>query len=339
MPLRPDGSDVYVNTPLTNISIAYQQAPGLFFADQVFPRVPVQRQGDLYWKYDKGDWFRSVAGLRAPATESAGGGWEVSTDSFYCDVYAVHKDVDDQARANATGAFNLDRDATQWVTRQLLLKRDQLFSSTYFTTSVWTGSTGVGNGADGNDIVGADTPGTNQVVQWDRAGSDPVGDVRTQTTGMLEKTGYLPNVMLVSPRVYDALLDNASILDRIRYAAGPGNPAIVSQQVLAQLFGVERVVVARSIENTAAHGATDSMGFIVGKHAALLYSNPTPSLLQPSAGYIFAWEGLLGGNAFGTRISNIPMPELRADRIEAEMAFDLKVVSADLGMFFSGIVQ
>ena len=46
-------------------------------AADAFPVVPVQKQGDLYWKYDKGDWFRGQAELRAPATESAGGGWEV----------------------------------------------------------------------------------------------------------------------------------------------------------------------------------------------------------------------------------------------------------------------
>lgn len=339
MPLRPDSSDVFVNTPLTNISIAFQQAPGMHFADQIFPQVPVNRQGDLYWRYDKGDWFRSIAGVRAPATESAGGGWEVSTDSFFCNVYAVHKDVDDQTRANATGAFNMDRDATQWVTKQLLIKRDQLFAATYFTDGVWTGSAAVNGGTSGQDIQGGTATAANTVVQWDLAGSDPVVDIRRQKTAVLEQTGYMPNVLAMSPHVYDALLDNASILDRIRFAAGPSNPAVVGQQTLAALFGVERIVVTRAIQNTAAQGQPEAMSFITGKNAALIYSNPTPSLLQPSAGYIFSWNGLLGGNAFGTRISRMPMPELKADRIEGEMAWDMKVVAPEMGVFFKDIVS
>lgn len=333
MPLRPDSSSVYVNTPLTNISVAYQQNPNLFIANQVFPQIPVQRQGDLYWTYAKGDWFRSNAGLRAPATESQGGGWEVSTASFFANVYAVHKDVDDQTRANAVGQFNLDRDATLWVTRDLLTKRDQEFVDTYFTTGVWSGT---GTGVDQTGV--ASGPTANQFVQFNSAASDPIGVIRPQITAMQEKTGYRPNTLVMGARVFDALIDHADILDRIKYNGGPTNPALINEQTLAALFGIERVVVARSVQNTAALGAADAMSFIAGKHMALLYANQTPSLLQPSAGYIFSWAGLLGGGAFGTRVKRFRMEHLASDRIEAEMAYDMKVVATDLGAFFATAV-
>ena len=333
MPLRPDGSTLYVNTPLTNVSIAYQQNPQDYIANRVFSSIGVQRQGDLYWKYNKGDWFRSEAQVRAPATESVGGGWEVSTDNFYCDLYAVHKDVDDQARANATGAFQLDRDATLWVTRDLLLKRDQQFVADYFTTSVWAGSD------TGNDKTGvAATPTGDQFLQWNDAASTPIEDIRLQTTAMQEKTGYRPNVLLLGPYVFDKLIDHPDIIDRVKYGQTAGAPAMANEDVLAQMFGVDRVVVARTIQNTANLGASDSMSFVAGKSAALYYANPTPSLLQPSAGYIFTWDGLLGGGAMGTRIKRFRMEERASDRVEGEMAWDMKVVADDLGVFFATAV-
>lgn len=333
MPLRPDGSSLYVNAPLTNISIAYQQNPQDYVAARVFQPVGVQRQGDLYWKYNKGDWFRSEAALRAPATESAGGGWEVSTDSFFTNVYAVHKDIDDQARANATGAFQLDRDATLWVTRDLLLKRDQQFVSNYFTGSVWTGSD------TGNDKAGvASSPTGDQFLQWNDASSTPIENIRKQVTAMQEKTGYRPNVLLMGPYVFDALIDHPDIIDRVKYGQTPGAPAMANEQVLAQMFGVDRVVVARTIQNTGNVGGTDSFSFVAGKAAALYYANPTPSLLQPSAGYIFTWDGLLGGGALGTRIKRFRMEEKAADRVEGEMAWDMKVVANDLGVYFGAAV-
>ena len=121
---QPTASDVHVNKPLTNISIAYMQKAEKYIAGQIFPVIPVQKQSDRYFKYNKGDWFRTEADLRAPGTESKGVGFTIdNTPTYYADVYAVHKDVDDQTRANADAPLNVDKDATMFVTNQLLLKR------------------------------------------------------------------------------------------------------------------------------------------------------------------------------------------------------------------------
>ena len=89
--------------------------------------------------------------------------------------------------------------------------------------------------------------------------------------------------------------------------------------------------------NTAAEGVTDSIDFVATKKALLAYAAPSPSLQKPSAGYLFVWTGMVGaGN--GIRIKRYRMEHLAADRIEAESAFDAKVVAADLGVLFYDIV-
>src|SRR3989304_1871939 len=100
--MKPTSSDVHVNAPLTNISVAYLQAAENYISDKVFPVVPVAKQSDRFFKYGKDDWFRDDARERAPATESAGGGFTLdNTPNYYARVFAFHKDVDDQLRANA----------------------------------------------------------------------------------------------------------------------------------------------------------------------------------------------------------------------------------------------
>ena len=97
---QPTRSDVHVNAPLTQISIAFLQDMSGFVARKAFPSLPVKKQSDRYYVYDKKQWFRSDARIRAPGTESAGSGFTVdNTPSYYCDVRAVHKDVDDGMRA------------------------------------------------------------------------------------------------------------------------------------------------------------------------------------------------------------------------------------------------
>jgi hypothetical protein len=326
---NPTAGDVHVNVPLTNISVAWIQKQQAFIANRVFPNVPVAQQSNRYYTYQRDDFFRSEAQLRAPGTESSGSGFRIdNTPTYFCDVFAVHKDIDDQIRSNADSVISMDRDATLWVTQQLLIKRDKLWASNYFTTSVWTG----GNGADLTGVTGA--PGANQFKQWDAAGSSPIEDIRKQRILMAEKTGYLPGVLVLGAHVWRVLQDHAEFLDRIKYT----ERGMVTPDLLAAVLELDRVVVAYGVEATNIEGAAGAYSFIMGKHALLAYSPPAPSLMTPAAGYVFSWTGYLGAGPEGNRIAQFRMDPLKSDRVEGEMAFDMKVVSAELGQFFATAV-
>ena len=320
--MKPTLEAVHVNRPLTEISIAYMQEQTNFIADRVFPRIPVAKQSDRYFVYSKADWLRTDAQVRGPATESPGSGFDIdNTPTYYAPVYALHKDVDDQTRANADEPLNLDRDATLYVTEQLLIKRDMVWAGSYFTTGKW-----------GLDLQGvAAAPGANQFLQWDQAASTPIEDITGQAIAIAKNTGRRPNTLVLTPDVFNTLKQHADLIDRVKYTSGQS----LTTAVLANLFEVERVLVAWAVRNTAAEGAAASMSFAVGSKGALLvYSNPNPSILQPSGGYTFSWTGYLGAEAMGARIKRFRMEELAADRVEGEMAFDMKLVGADLGTFF-----
>lgn len=324
MPL-PTSRQVHVNQPLTQISVAYIQRQESFIAQRVFPLVSVNKQSDRYFKYLRDQWFRSEAAERAPATESAGGGWSIdNTPTYYAPVYAVHKDVDDQTRANADEPINMDRDATEWVTQQLLLRRERVWVNQYFTPGVWT-----------TDLQGTDAlPG--DFVYWnDYAESDPIGDVTEAGIEIAERTGFRPNVLVLSPWVYNTLKNHPDVLERIKYT----QRGVVTTEILAGLFDVERVVIPWGVENQAVEGADLDTEFFFGRHALLVYANPTPSIMQPSGGYIFNWTGYLGASPQGTRIRRFRMEHLEADRIEGSMAFAAHLVAPDLGAFFHEAVE
>jgi hypothetical protein len=317
---NPALSTVHVNTPLTNISVAYSQAADKFVAHRVFPVVPVAKQSDRYYEYDKDDWLRSEAQLRAPGSESAGAGYRLTnTSTYFCAVNAVHKDVDDQIRANADPVINMDRDATEYITQQLLMKREKDWASTFFATSTWTGGVG------GVDI----TPSP----LWD-ASSTPITDIALQAASIMKKTGYYPNTLVIPPDVYNALINNDDIVDRIKYT----QKGVVGRDLLANVLGLDRVEVCWATNNTANEGATASMDFINGtKDALLCYSAPAPSLLKPSAGYTFTWSGYTGAQD-GMRISRFRMDHLKADRVEGELAYAQKLIGADLGVYFNNVI-
>ena len=316
---QPSSSDVHVDAILTNISVAYMQDQGSYIANAVFPTLPVEKQSDKYYTYTKGDWFRDEAAKRAPSTESAGSGYGVSTASYSTDVYAFHKDIDDQVRANADSPIDLDRDATMFVTQRMLLRQEIDWSSTYFTTGVWA-----------TDKVGV----TDFPVWSDYSTSDPIDNIEAGKSTMLTSTGFMPNILVIGYDAFRQLRHHPDVVDRVKYTSS----SVPSEQILASLFGVDRVLVTRAIKNSGAEGAADSFAQVHGKNAALYYVAPQPGLLTPSAGYQFAWRGVSDGLGQNIGISRFRRPEIRADRVEAQMAWDFKVVSADLGYFFSACV-
>lgn len=327
---QPQATQVHVNRPLTNISQAYMQDASDYIADKVFPVVPVQKQSDRYFVYTKGDWFRDEAQVRAPGTESAGGGYNIdNTPSYYAPVYAYHKDVDPQIRANTDVPLNADRDATLFVTQRMLLKRERLFTTVALATSTWTGS------STGTDV----TPSP----LWSAANSTPLEDIETEIWAIKKNTAKFPNRFVLGPRVWEVLKNHDEIVQRIKYT----QRGVVTTDLLASLIappGVDdfRVLVAAAIYNTAAEGASDSFSFIApATDALLVYCEPQPGIMVPSAGYIFTWVGLLGAGAFGSRISQIPAPLLGIGtvRVEGEIAFSTKIVGADLGCYFDNAVS
>lgn len=322
---QPTISQVHIDAILTNISVAYMQKAENFIADKVFPIVPVDKKSNKYFKYDKNDWFRDEAQRRAPGTESAGGGYNLSTDTYSADVWAFHKDVDDQTLANADSPLNPLREAAEFVTSRLLLRREVQFISDFMTTGVWA-----------TDVTGVSASATtNQFIQWnDYANSDPIEDIEEAKAKILSTTGYEGNTLVLGYEVFRQLKNHPDIVDRYKYTTS----SVITEEMMARLFGVDRILVAKSVRATNNEGATGAYAFNFGKAACLLHSAPNPGLMTPSAGYIFAWTGVSGGLGATIGTSQFRMEYLKASRVEAEVAFDNKVVASDLGYFFATAV-
>jgi len=325
--MNPTQSSVHVNRPLTNISIAYLQQQSMFVHGQVFPMVPVDKQSDLYFEYNRADFQRNDFRPRAPGTESAGSGFGVTTNPYFCKRFDLHKDIADSIRANSDDPLDMDRAATEFLTQQSLIQREATFALSYMQNGVWTlNYEGV-----------AATPTLPQVLKWSDDASDPVADVKRATTAIHQLTGMRPNTLTLAQDVRDVLDTNPAIIDRLKCGQTAPGAVTVSDADLARVFGVQRVLVSGAIINTANEGATPVNDFIIKGGALLTYSAPAPSLMAPSAGYTFTWRGLLGNNE-GVRIKRFRMEHLESDRIEIALAYDQKLVGADLGAYFRTLV-
>jgi hypothetical protein len=319
---QPTTSQLHpVNVLLTEFGVAYRQSQTSYIFDKVFPFINVDKRSNRYNIWTKGDWFRDEAKPRAGDAESAGGGYTTSTDTYNCDVVAFHKDIDYQSRASADPVFNLEREAAEFVTDRLCLRQEIQWVSDFFASSTW-----------GTD----NTPSS---LWSDYSASDPGANVDTAKRTVLLNTGKEPNTMVLGYDVFIALRRHPDI--KAQFGLPMGSAQNIGESQLAQFFGLERVLVARTIVNSGLEGASNSFAFNHGKHALVCYVAPNVGPTTATAGVTFAWTGLEGAG-YGSEVG-ISQIDLRAsgkkvDRIEGERAWDNKVTASDLGYFFASCV-
>ena len=327
-------SQVHIDTPLSNLTLAYAQSQTNFVADKVFPTVGVARQSDKYYIYDRANMNRTgdVKKL-APRTEVNRIGMTISNSSYFADVYGLGMDFDEQTIANEDEVLNIRSAGAETLAMRLMIHREENFATTFFSTGVW-----------GTEVSGA-ASGAGTPVYWnDYTNSTPITDVTDARRAMqLKSGGYKPNTMVVGKVTRDELINHPDILARLNGGSTVTNPALITDAKLAEIFEVENFFVMEAVNNTAVEGAAEANAFIGGKHALLCHTPSSAGLMTPAAGMTFAWTNIPGANNLGITVESFSDDALKrqqiAEHIQVKMSYDMKVVGADLGYFFKDIVQ
>ena len=322
------------HTALTNMALAYFQNAENYFAKAIFPICRVPLSSDNYYIFNKEDllrdgWQRKPAyGKVMPTVVSE------TTGTYNCQVDQMIMGVDlirqtDLQRRQGPAIRDPRQQRTKTIAEQANIHQDRLFAENFFKAGVWT-----------NELTGVDTttPGSNEFIKFSNDNSDPIKFIDEQRTEMQEKTGRKPNRLALGADAFNALKHHPGILERVKYGGTSNNPANVTKAALAELFGVEKLVVMESIHNMARQGADAQMSFIGDPKAMLLaYATDAPAVDEPSAGYIFAWDMLGDGQILPIR--QYPGESgTDSDFVDGLMAYDMKKTADDLAVFFKEVV-
>lgn len=259
--------DVVVDPVLSNVSIKFSNET--FIADVVMPVVRVSKQTGKYYTYDKANLRRNKT-LRAAGSPSNEVEFGLSTASYSCDDHALKGFVADEIQDQAEAALNPLVDETENITEMLMIDKEKALSTIMADTAQLTQNT---------TLSGTD--------QWsDYTNSDPIGDIRTARTTVHKNTFRKPNTLVLGKETYDVLVDHPQIIERVKYSA----LGVITPELLARVFQLERVIIGEAGENTAKEGQTDSLGYIWGKHAWVLYISPRVSLKTLTFGWTFTYK-------------------------------------------------
>ncbi len=339
--MNPTAGDVHVNVPLTNFSQKWLQNANEFIALDAMPNAPVSKQSDLYYEFSRADFFRNQAQERADGTESRGASFKLATNPYFARVYALHKDVTDRQRANADNPVQLENSATQFVTQQLMLLREIRFQQTYMPAAAASGIWAT----EWTGVAGGPVSGNTTFSFFNDPAADPIVDIREAITSVHRATGKRPNRIAMGREAWDGLVDNDAVLARVTGGTTPSQPAIVMRALLAQLFEVDMIHVGGAVVNTGAEtddadiNDGEANQFVIGDNMLIYHAPSGVALDQPTAGQQFSWTGFLGATTAGQRITRFRSQKTQADRIEGEMAFDYKLTSRDLGLYFHNCIS
>lgn len=314
-------SDVHVDAALSALSIAYAQSADRFVATQVFPEVPVDHKTDEFYTWERDFWHRSVMGLKAPNTNAPRLGLGIKTTEFNCMGFWLEYLLDRDTIANEDAAVDSERAASEWLAYQALLNREVKFAAAAFsTTGIW----GTHSARTGTQ-------------QWDDMDeSNPIADAKTAIQTIEKNTGAAPNTLVVNAEVWDnGLSDHPLILDKYKHT----QRGIMSPELVAPALGIDRILVARSIRNTAvelAPGTESYTGaYIIGKYALFLNVVPGAGLLQPAAGKTFNWRP----HGQGLSIERYDDNPADAEILRIRDYFDQKVTASQYGYSYHTVVS
>ena len=318
------------NSYLSNLAIKYYEEP-TYAHKRVFPACPVALPSGHYYTFNKADLARDNVQQKPPYGSVQPAVFGISENSYSCKVHQVIIGLDKimtlPYQRDGAG-FDPARERVRTIAEQIALHQEIDFAKNFFKASAWTN---VWTGAAATNVA------NKQFKKFDNSDVDPVAFFDERAIEIRRNGRRRPNKLALGIETYAALKNNPFILEKIKYSGTTQNPAIVNENVLAQIFGVDSVVVLDATYNDAGFGSTENMNYVCdSKGALLLYAPDTPQIDSPSAGYSFTW--LISGNDYIVVEEHEGAPATHTDILEGIVAYDMKVTGSDLAIYFDGCV-
>lgn len=311
----PQQSDVHIDRPLSNFAVKYKN--NMLIANTLSPFVPVNFRSDDFITFTKKDRFTIPETIRGPNDYANEVDWTTSTDSYACVNHALRHFLSDKIVANSDNGIEPRKNTTELVTDLLLLDHE---------VDIATLTTTAGNygGAYKTTLTGGN--------QWSaKATSDPMANVQTGKDACFVE----PNTGVINPEVFNTLKAHPQILDRISGGNTQADPAIVTLELLAELFELETLVIGKAKRNTANKGQTATFSYIWGDFMVLAYVEKQPSLDGCCAWKTFRWKQATTNLGFKAKTYREEAKGGGGTWIETETDVANKAVCADVAYLIS----
>lgn len=260
-----------VDPVLTTVAQGYQNAE--MIAGALFPRVPVLLRGGNIITFGKED-FMLYSTQRAPGENTRRVKFGYSGNAYALVDYSLEGQVpieNLQEGMNGPGVDHAAR-AVNGVQNIMALRLEKQSADLARNAS---------NYGTNNKVT---LSGTSQWSDFSGT-SNPVKDIEAGKEAVRAATGKRPNTLVLGAAVMAMLKQHPVIVDRIKYTGRD----VATPELLATLFGVQRVVVGDAVYADDAGTFAD----VWGKDVILAHTNiaSVADAGLPSYGYTYTLDG------------------------------------------------
>lgn len=266
------GHDIHIDVPLSNIALDYR--PQGMIADMIAPVVPVPKQSNMYPIWSSADAFRTVDDIRGPGEEARRIYRAVSSSTYFAQNYALKMPLTMEDIENADDGYlmKLRQGRAQYILNKLYLGWEKRIALKC---------------TSGSNVYSYSACAS----AWTGSGADPVADVLTKIDMINDMAGYRPNGIVMGGKAW-RVFKKADAVTKYFWgtAGGNGSSRLVTRQMAAQLFEVDKFLVGEAYYNTTGEQTTQSLSALWGDHVFVYYAPAAPSTEDPSALYTFRWS-------------------------------------------------
>ncbi len=262
-----------VDPVLTTVAQGYRQ-PGLV-GYNLFPRVPVTQRGGKIITFDRTSMktysqLQSAPGADVPMVQ-----FGYASGSYALDDYAIAGALPLAIMQEADAVPGIDlSSATMFGAMDIIQTRLEIQQATIATTAATYGAS--------NKVT---LSGTSQWSDYTGT-SNPMLNIENGKEAVRAATGMAANTVVMGAAVYAKCRAHPAIVDRIKYTGRD----VATPEMLAALFGVDRVLVGGAItSNDAETSFTD----VWGKFVVVAYTVPETLANRgtPTYGYTYSLDG------------------------------------------------
>lgn len=319
---------------ISGVSVAFQ--PLGMIADKVSPRIPVTLRSGKYRIFGKNEMIvRDAAWAAGSIPNQLQSRW--SLDTYYAEIYKLRHPLLDAELANnapaAFGGMDLRTEYTQATTMAIAIAREARVAGIFTNPANYPAS----------NII-AKAVGT-EYDQPNMGGEQVFTDINNLLGLTADATLHpISDLSLVIPELVwrRAIKRNTAMLDAIKYS----QLGIMTEQLLAELLGVEEVILGQSVTAGAGPEVAGS-DVITGYPTTYLWGDTIwagligdeSNIRMPSFSRSFNWTTETGGQIRQTREYRMADEGQEGTWIEVKEAIAEKIVFAGGGAIITNALS
>ncbi|MHA1170139.1 MAG: hypothetical protein ACTSRU_20110 [Candidatus Hodarchaeales archaeon] len=309
MAITPEKGTYRVDAALSNIAVDYYNNLMTLAKGMALPYLMVNKDSGKYYKFNKDSFRLAQSNWRPGTTANEIVPYVASTSTYTCNKKKLKALVTDDEIKQADKPIQPMARTTKKIKDNIDTELEYLLAAALQDTS--------SNFSNANGTVS---------YAWSSDTATIFTDVKDAKSSIRKNAMVEANFMVINPDDFDNVIDNADIKDRVKFT--DGNP--ITEQRLASLFGLQKVIVPKAVYNTTDRGQTDSMSYCFGSGKVFIgYAPSSTSLWEPSVGYIIA-EKLYGGKNVRVRKYR-PEEDREATYVEVSRSYDIVITAEYAG--------